>query len=192
MAKELKCPPAFWDGSMSENARAIWLWRATWFRREIPLGTQLVLPQEGQVYRFKGVRLWAYRGNTKRREISYTFESNCILCGAPFDFRTPSGFRALVRTCKEHRRAWRTKQAKPRRQPKPRGPRDAYAAWGKVQLAVFEAYARDMSRDEAGVVAATLDLLKSNPPLKGNVTRAYRQLVKRGAIQVDDNGAALL
>lgn len=179
----LKCPPSFWDGTMSDNARAIWLWKFTYYRKEIPIGAKLILPVEDQGYRFKGVRLWQYRDKDGRREITYTFESDCVLCAAPFEFRVPSYFKTLVRTCSKHRRAWRTRTAAPKPDRKP-ATRDAFSHMGKAQLALYNVCKGQETNDLDAAIKQAQALLaaRGDHVLKGNLVRAYRQLIKRGAL----------
>lgn len=192
MGRDLKCPKSFWDGTMGDNQRAIWLWKATWWRKEIPVGTELILPLEQQRYVFAKVMTWGRRKpDSKRREATYTFESHCVVCRSPFSFRVPSYFSNVVRTCPKHRRQWRTKEAKPRE----RKVRDNTSGVGKIQNAALNAWylaKADGDQSTDAIVKHTLAELvhEKSTSTRGNIVRAYRQMQKRRLIPED--GADLL
>ena len=92
-------------------------WRkATKGKGKRPIGSTLTL-LDGQRFTLVKRLVWNY-AKPKRKQISYVFESRCILCEAPYVFNVPSYASSLVRNCPKHRGQYR-KPARPKPPAKP-------------------------------------------------------------------------
>lgn len=143
-------------------------WRIASKGKRIDTGAAFIAP-DGQ--RFVVVkRLYTRRVGRKRADVSLQWQSECTLCGAPYQFYMPWHTSRLVRTCPAHRG-----KSKPQR----RTPlRDAVLA----ELEALQLAGGSVSHES--LIAACVERLP-----RGNGRDTRRQRIVRCLQELIDTGA---
>ena len=148
------------------NSEVIEAWK--WMRRERKpqIGDKLSLTC-GQLFRMTNVLHWNYA--SRPRQLSYEFESHCMICDKPYRFNVPSYFQSLVRTCEAHRGQY----CEPRRYALPPAPKHLISGPGSIQRALLaEIEARDTVGQPVEQESICAELEAQGICTKGNAARA--------------------
>lgn len=157
------------------NQEAIAQFHQAFRNRRVEVGEVLVLPDINQIYEVVGHKFWK-RKESRFYTVNLVFETECVMCGAPFEIIAHRNFKGLARTCKEHRKQWKN----PNRQSKTRAPRKPRSTphHDAVRKAL-EAYSLVEDRVSLkDVVARAIALLPRNPGERDTRRQSVQRAIK--------------
>lgn len=153
-------------------------------KRGVPKnGSQLILPDIGQVHTVIGVKFWRYANRFPRTQIGLVMESYCAVCQARYEHHLGWRLRhGPIRTCEAHRGTWRSPAPQVRRR-QPARFRESVAALllrsltsGSVPLLTQEAAVQSL------VAGIQIPLCAKRDSRSMRVRLALRQLIERNAL----------
>jgi hypothetical protein len=154
--------------------------------RRIEVGECLDLPEQDQRFLVVGLQ---FRKNKKGvYRVLLEFESECMVCSETYRFETDRRFKYLTRTCKAHRRQWRSDTRKAKPKPiKVHAPRLT-----PVHDAVLKSLAAHELLNDRARVESVIDRAIALLPTEPDTRDTRRQRVRRAISRLAETGDCTL